>query len=756
MPAPGLAQQPQAIPNQLGSGPSSATDPAASLREAALLTLKSRRRKLGSGSEPAGIPPRPQVVQVTSVEPSIQLDYGQEEPSGGSSTASVSSVAQSAKSATPEPEEDDGQGREEGEISDSEPTPASPVAQPEVAREAKIKPAPRAVVKPPTPAKPIPNKTTTAPGPSPPRESNDVSGQSASDLMPPPPPPLPYVLDEKHVRPGLEMTQAHYNAAKDLVLDLLGWGVPPEYLVSCGVSREIMFYVFTELNLRLPPNFDATGIPPYPPSPMALNAAPTVTLIKRTDPMTLRAVNSVAKLSANGQSSSSQTTLSATANTFIPVTAASSSTGPNLFDMEQQRRQELLARKAAIASRKKQQVALLSSAPVGNATVATTESQDVEMADATPTKTVDDFLKSIGPDSEKDNGKGKAPARPISAVSFSTTSDAMDVDEVIPGLSIDTMMTSAVQSPQSYAFVQSPTSTRATPVSAIGPQSTVESVTSTTNGSLESVASSSGERSPANPSPSEVEAVPGLSFNPVASNPEPSRREPLARRGTKRPVAADFDDDAQPPIPRPRPNHSNGASRNPYHQPSFKRSVGTFSGLSNMRRCVIDLSDSEDEEEEEEGAIPSKHDDGLFTRPPSAARAVPRRGASVARQSPPGRGSATPTAMTPAALQEKEQEIRQMRELIAQREQSRLRKLVTMSRSTPTSTAETPVANGGPSTVPPEENTSSHTSTGSSTPTALGSSTVHLPAFEQCIEDLLRVLYTYRPCFDSLNDFYRH
>ena len=92
------------------------------------------------------------------------------------------------------------------------------------------------------------------------------------------------------------MTQAQYDAAKDIVLDLLGWGVPPDYLVSCGVSREIMFYVFTELNLRLPSNFDATGIPPYPPVPADFTTTPTSNVVRRFDSMTLRSANGGASM----------------------------------------------------------------------------------------------------------------------------------------------------------------------------------------------------------------------------------------------------------------------------------------------------------------------------------------------------------------------------------------------------------------------------------------------------------------------------
>ncbi|KZP16096.1 hypothetical protein FIBSPDRAFT_866331 [Athelia psychrophila] len=44
--------------------------------------------------------------------------------------------------------------------------------------------------------------------------------------------------------------------AKDIVLDLLGWGVTPEYLVDAGVSSAALYAIFKDLNLRLPSNLD--------------------------------------------------------------------------------------------------------------------------------------------------------------------------------------------------------------------------------------------------------------------------------------------------------------------------------------------------------------------------------------------------------------------------------------------------------------------------------------------------------------------
>ncbi|KAF5384225.1 hypothetical protein D9615_003445 [Tricholomella constricta] len=47
--------------------------------------------------------------------------------------------------------------------------------------------------------------------------------------------------------------------AKNIVLDLLGWGVQPEYLVECGVSSHAIYRIFTDLHLRLPSNLSYLG-----------------------------------------------------------------------------------------------------------------------------------------------------------------------------------------------------------------------------------------------------------------------------------------------------------------------------------------------------------------------------------------------------------------------------------------------------------------------------------------------------------------
>ncbi|KAG1743150.1 hypothetical protein EDD22DRAFT_1006250 [Suillus occidentalis] len=52
----------------------------------------------------------------------------------------------------------------------------------------------------------------------------------------------------------LAVTRQGMDHIKNLVLDLLSWGVSPEYLVEAGVSTGVSYRVFTDLKLRLPTN----------------------------------------------------------------------------------------------------------------------------------------------------------------------------------------------------------------------------------------------------------------------------------------------------------------------------------------------------------------------------------------------------------------------------------------------------------------------------------------------------------------------
>ncbi|KAF7288547.1 MADS-box domain-containing protein [Mycena chlorophos] len=193
-------------------------------------------------------------------------------------------------------------------------------------------------------------------------------------------------LDADHVRPGLSMNQEQYDTAKDIVLDLLGWGVPPHYLVDCNLSREIVYYVFSELNLRLPHNLDVTGLVQYTPAVVAKHSRP---------------------LSAMSSSS------------LIAKPVAELADSPTLHDIERQRRQELLARKAVQASRKIGKPSSDAS-PDASLSESYAPDQDVEMPPVIATEAVDDFLKSIGE---------KQSSLPEVDVKAQPVDDTMDVDD---------------------------------------------------------------------------------------------------------------------------------------------------------------------------------------------------------------------------------------------------------------------------------------------------------------------------------------
>ncbi|KAH6891807.1 hypothetical protein BKA70DRAFT_1326183 [Coprinopsis sp. MPI-PUGE-AT-0042] len=64
---------------------------------------------------------------------------------------------------------------------------------------------------------------------------------------------IPACSDTYHIPVSVQ----ELDHAKNLVLDLLGWGVAPEFLVDEGVSAQLIYRVFTDLNLRLPTNLRA-------------------------------------------------------------------------------------------------------------------------------------------------------------------------------------------------------------------------------------------------------------------------------------------------------------------------------------------------------------------------------------------------------------------------------------------------------------------------------------------------------------------
>jgi hypothetical protein len=277
------------------------------------------------------------------------------------------------------------------------------------------------------------------------------------------------------------VNEQQYDAAKDIVLDLLGWGVDPEYIVDTGVSREIIFYVFTELHLRLPRNLVTTGLIPFYPSgtELAPQVTPATTQTRRQrsnssaaampPPPSIPPRHDAPPFTPGRVSHPSlpQKPHAPQGNPPVsPVLVSRSNSGPptqltvltnvreieqqrkqagaetDLHEIEQLRKQELIARKAVQASRKNKAApnAAGQSPSLVSPSLALSESKDkdIDMAGVVPAEFVDDFLKSIGPVPEADNGQGADGAFSSNgAVRHSSATPApMDVDE-IPGFSVE-------------------------------------------------------------------------------------------------------------------------------------------------------------------------------------------------------------------------------------------------------------------------------------------------------------------------------
>ena len=74
----------------------------------------------------------------------------------------------------------------------------------------------------------------------------------------------PWKPTPESCRPGLQLNQENFNKAKALIMYVVLSGkFPAEYWVAVGLSREAIFYAFTELGLQLPPNISFDGLVPY-------------------------------------------------------------------------------------------------------------------------------------------------------------------------------------------------------------------------------------------------------------------------------------------------------------------------------------------------------------------------------------------------------------------------------------------------------------------------------------------------------------
>lgn len=477
-----------------------------------------------------------------------------------------------------------------------------------------------------------------------------------------------------------------FNLVKELVLDLLGWGVSPEYLVDCGLTRESVFYSFTELNLRLPNNLDVSGLIPLPLS--------TSTASSSQD--TISITSTPLSHTPEAQIAPSRRTSLSHPSIKIPDPHEDASSAPNispvasdvtnLNNMEAQRRLELQARKAVLASRKKKnlQASVEARNAIDSSSIppstgepswpATISEKPVSRA---PTDAVDSFLKSMLESSslpsssltpthlqESETPGGKFSLDPGFGSGSATPLQPNDADtDGIPGLGSYRAQSTSIRqvgpvSPEIAPLLSSNTSTI---------EASNDALEAEEKGNLPVSSALINAR---------MKSVASMNFALTHKSPPATN----GKRGTKRPVAMDFvEDDRDVPGGSRRPSPSLPA------RPAVRRKIGGFAGLGGFvpRRCVINLSDSEDESAETISRQRSKSPDGAIInlRAPRAGPSRPTSRNVVLRPSSAQASTkpSTTSTPTPESLMEKEEQIRRMRELIAETELKRLRKLAEVS-----------------------------------------------------------------------------
>lgn len=322
----------------------------------------------------------------------------------------------------------------------------------------------------------------------------------------------------------------------------------------------------------------------------------------------------------------------------------------NLDEIETLRRQELQARKAVLASRKPKlgtssNINKRPSTP-GPSSVNTEDARKTthlslakpptrpssaisEQKSLVPVEIVDDFLKSITSVSGADSVSGDNAAR--HTLVHSPDSMDMDIDSNPP------------------RDGPTPGASRGTPWNSADAPFASSSLSSTDS------QSTSGQQ----------------------------RSFPSRNGSMKRPVASDFVD--YDPATSDGPTTTTTAA---YNGGSNGHSRGTsaftpsFANLASTRKLVIDFSDTEDEEDGT--GVTGQQEDGHYhpSRNPVVPSVSSSTGTSASNAPTPESVSpALSLGVTPQALLLKEQEIKRMKELIAEREKNRLNKLANPVRS---------------------------------------------------------------------------
>jgi hypothetical protein len=493
------------------------------------------------------------------------------------------------------------------------------------------------------------------------------------------------------------VTQTEYEAAKDIVLDLLGWGVEPEYLVDLGLSREVVFFAFNELNLRLPSNLNVVGLTPFPPEEVLeaydRAAGPTTPVMTQASPSFASLATST--LSSNllpptpstsfQDVQSTRPTKLSTSATMSTTTNGSAAPKPGLSSPSTTVSPRTAMPHPSLPPKPPPQAAtqpvpgsvpLSVHAPVFVPTAGVTpQPQSQPQPESTPTAPQNGpppvNLNDIQAQRRKELLARKAAmaslkakptvapiptpattgagvATPLATQAPASSIPAQAVDEFLNSLMAPTP--GPIIQPDVLSRMESP---EAMDVDDLTPAPANPSLRSPTGLTPRIAPVPPLSRSGSSASVARSQSVAsGSSSNERRTGSPPSASSSIARRGTKRPTAVDLID--YDPSLRGRDGSSG--------------SEGPLKGFAavgmNIRRWVIEFSDDEDEGDVDPDLLPS-----LVQRRPAPSSPAPLR-------PHPSRSA------TPATLVEKEREIERMRQMIAKKEQqNRLKKMSSMARS---------------------------------------------------------------------------
>jgi len=444
--------------------------------------------------------------------------------------------------------------------------------------------------------------------------------------------------------------------AKVVILDILGWGVPSQYLLDCGISALVVVVCLSELKLRIPRALENL-----------IDEAELIVRDHKELTMSPGVASRTKPPAFNGRHPLPPIPVQQPGSPYL----SQSSTPPvDLHDIEQQRKQELLARRAALQSMKKsKQLQHGLHHDYGTEALPEPEANDATMLSVQDGE-VDAFLADVIVDEEDANAESNQ------------HHERMEVEQAL-----------VVEEPEEETF--SPAS------NGRAGSTTPHQPSPTSQPQLAEPQSATPTSQPAvlqSQNATDTDNVADRTLPPSAnaSHIRPQTNT-ASRRNTKRPVAADFvayapQDPPSASVPVSAPARSPTSDSN--GSAAWRR---RNLGPSVQQRLVIDLSDDDGSD----GG--GEHDRGPNAdKPKSAARGLPviSREASwtAANAAATSREGSAPVDDEKLRLwQQKQKEIELMRERIRQMEERTKKRATNLStaQAAPRSGSE-PIATDAP------------------------------------------------------------